>query len=544
MHKLCVLIPTYNHHTALPAIVEKLTSKGLAVFIVNDGSNPTTTEALKKIDQAQVLHLPVNGGKGAAVEAGLQWVSNLGYTHAFQIDADGQHSLDNIHDFIDLSKNNPQALISGNPVYDQSIPLSRKIGRWFTHFWVWVETLSFRIRDSMCGYRVYPVQPSLALLNQKVVGKGMDFDTEIMVRLFWSGTPVLMNPVQVIYPKDNLSNFHAFRDSWRLTKMHTKLFFGMLFNLPRILSRRPKYDSWFSLSERGTILGILTLAASYRLLGRKICTLIAAPVVFYFYLFAPQQRKASKAFMSRVHKMFPHEKPRFTDSLRQFMNFFQMQLDNFAAWGGDMKASQIEYTNEAELTKLMNSGQGGVMLISHLGSMEFSRAMTSDAQKKRLHILLHSKNSQRFNRVMRYFNPQSNVNLMEVTDVGPDTIMYLKDRVDAGDWVVIAADRTPVSENPRVTYVPFLGQEAAFSQGPYIMASILQCPVYTAMAVREGDKYKVSIDLFAEKIILPRGEKQEALRSYVLKYSSLLEKYCEKYKHQWYNFFDFWIDSN
>jgi len=547
-YRLCALIPTYNHHKMLPEIVKLLDQSGLPVFVVDDGSGPETQDTLSNIDNAEKLRLPINSGKGAALEAGLTWVSDLGYTHAFQIDADGQHALDNLGKFLTLSRKYPHALISGKPHYDSSVPTGRRIGRWFTHIWVWIETLSFRISDSMCGFRIYPIDPTLEVIKKVKIGRRMDFDTEVMVRMYWNGTPVLFYPVKVSYPEGNHSNFDTLRDNWRITKMHTRLVFTMLVKLPSVLFRRPDYTNiegnWSNIAERGSILGVMALATCYRLLGRTLCTTIGAPVVLYFYFTGSTQRRASKEFLTRVFKVQSlSNSPTFIDGLRHYMSFFQMLLDKFAAWSGHLGVDSIEYDNPEQIYHVMCGPRGGVLLVSHLGCMEFCRALINNDQKKRMHILLHSKNAQRFNRLISYVNPQPSLNIIEVTDIGSETIMFLKERVENGDWVVIAADRTPVSENPRVVRVPFLGSEASFAQGPYILASLLQCPVYTAMAVRESSKYKVHIELFAKEIKLLRGSKEECIRGYAQQYSKYLESYCYKYPYQWYNFFNFWHDT-
>jgi hypothetical protein len=130
-------------------------------------------------------------------------------------------------------------LITGLPRYDDSVPACRKIGRWITHVWVWIETLSLQIGDSMCGFRVYPLAAVRALLDRRPVGNRMDFDIEIIVRLFWAGTPVCGLPVRVIYPPGNSSNFDMLRDNWRIAKLHTRLVLIMLLRLPFILAHRP-----------------------------------------------------------------------------------------------------------------------------------------------------------------------------------------------------------------------------------------------------------------------------------------------------------------
>jgi predicted LPLAT superfamily acyltransferase len=556
-YNVCALIPTFNHYQALPGIVRKLIQSGLKVIIVDDGSQMDTQVALQKlikdIPDIQLKTLSVNQGKGAAIEHGLRLAAQLGYSHALQVDADGQHNLDNLVEFLQLSADNPQALVSGQPVYDQSMPWSRKIGRWVTHVWVWIETLSFRITDSMCGFRIYPIHETLELYDQRAIGKRMDFDTEIMVRLFWAGTPVLMSPVHVSYPEGNLSNFDVLADNWRITKMHTKLVFGMLGNLPKILANRPCYKNlnltikatpWASVGERGSLAGLYFLATCYRLLGKRACMILGSPIIFFLYLKGSVQRQASQEFLGRVHGVANRTGPTFGERFRHFMNFFEMALDKFAAWTGHLDMTRVDPKGREQLSHLMKQKTGGVLLVSHLGNMEFCRATACSDHKNRLHLLLHTKNSKRFHRLLQAYNPQSHINLIEVTDVGPDTILFLRDRIQAGDWVVIAGDRVPVSDNQRISLVPFLGQDAPFSDGPYILASLLECPVYTAFAVKEDKIYHIYLEPFSERIVLSRKNRQSEITDLACKYAQVLERYAIKYPTQWFNFFDFWKQHN
>lgn len=546
-YRLCVLIPTHNHHRALPEIVETLNRHNLPVFIVDDGSQQETQLALKSLCQhfpaIQMLRLEKNQGKGAAIRVGMKWVDEQGFTHAFQIDADGQHDLTTLNDFLTLSKNNPQGLISGHPLYDQSIPLGRKIGRWFTHIWAWIETLSLSITDSMCGFRIYPVKQSVFIFNSQKIGTHMDFDTQIMVHLFWAGTPVLMHPVRVTYPQGNLSNFRVWSDNWLITKMHTKLFFGMLKNLPSLLRRRRlvKPLTWSRLEEQGSYFGLRFLGHCYRLLGRHFCRIVGIPLVLYFYLKGREQRQASRDFLKRVHHLsHSSKKPGFRESFRHFMSFFEMALDKFSAWTGTLNLSTLSSQDQEKFEALMSAPTGGMLLVSHLGNMEFCRAAARSDHKKRLHILLHSKNAQRFQRFLKSFNPNSMLNIIEVTELGPHTILYLKERLSYGEWVVIAGDRVPVTGDQRLCYAQFFGELAPFSQGPYILASLLECPVYTAFALREKNQFHLSVDLFSEKITLSRQTRNKDLQDYAQRYATILEDKAKQYPYQWFNFFDFW----
>lgn len=244
----CFLIPIYNHHETIRATVEKLRRFALPIIIVDDGSDLVTKAELRQLtdefsDCVVLFTLPHNSGKGAAVMHGFQQAAAMDLTHALQIDADGQHNHDDVPQFVAAAEKNPRALISGWPQYDESMPLSRKIGRQITHFWVHIETLSFKIKDTMCGFRVYPIEETLATLRTKPIGRRMDFDIEIMVRMYWHKVPMIFVKTPVIYPEGGRSHFNALADNWRISKMHTRLFFGMLLRSPLLIARKFKREN-------------------------------------------------------------------------------------------------------------------------------------------------------------------------------------------------------------------------------------------------------------------------------------------------------------
>ena len=169
MHNPCALIPVYNHEAAVPAVVHSVLKSGLPCLLVDDGSSAACAAVLAHLatlDNVTLLTLPSNQGKGGAVMAGFREAARLGYTHALQVDADGQHDLREVETFIHTSRQHPDAVICGYPEYDDSVPKGRLYARYLTHVWVWINTLSLEIRDSMCGFRVYPLAPTLALMRR------------------------------------------------------------------------------------------------------------------------------------------------------------------------------------------------------------------------------------------------------------------------------------------------------------------------------------------------------------------------------------------
>jgi len=241
MHKPCAVIPVYNHETAVPAVVKALQAADLPCVLVDDASSPACAAVLEQLAEGEnifLVKLPVNQGKGGAVMAGLREASRRGFSHALQVDADGQHDLQDVATFLDAPRSHPEALICGYPQYDESVPKGRLYARYLTHVWVWINSLSLQIPDSMCGFRVYPLPPVLALIDSARIGKRMDFDPEILVRLSWRNQPMRWLPTRVHYPQDGLSHFRLFHDNALISGMHTRLFFGMLLRLPSILWRR------------------------------------------------------------------------------------------------------------------------------------------------------------------------------------------------------------------------------------------------------------------------------------------------------------------
>lgn len=237
----CVVIPVYNHEHAIGAVVGEIRAQGVPMVLVDDGSSQGCANVLQRLsttpDVILVRH-ERNRGKGAAVSTGLRTARERGYTHAVQIDADGQHAVGDLHRFVDEARQHPDAVICGRPIFDASIPRSRYYGRYLTHGLVWLETLSFELIDTMCGFRVYPLATTLALLERGHVGGRMDFDTEVLVRLHWRGVRTRWLATQVRYPLDGVSHYRMVLDNVRMTSLHVRLVLGMLIRMPLLLWRK------------------------------------------------------------------------------------------------------------------------------------------------------------------------------------------------------------------------------------------------------------------------------------------------------------------
>ncbi len=241
MFDIVIIMPVFQHGEMLRATLARLAPFEIPALVVCDGNPPPQRRLIEhacRQARIKLIHRIKNGGKGAAVIDGLREALRCGHSHAFQIDADGQHDISGLAEFIRVARERPQALILGCPRYDESRPLSRRLGRWLTHVWVYINTWSWSIRDSMCGFRIYPIAPILKIIDNSNIGRRMNFDPELCVRACWNGMPIINMPVAVSYPKRGRSNFRLGADNMLITAMHTRLFFGMLRRAPRWLSTR------------------------------------------------------------------------------------------------------------------------------------------------------------------------------------------------------------------------------------------------------------------------------------------------------------------
>ena len=224
--RCCAIVPTYDNPETLRSVVERIGRHLPDVIVVDDGSATPGQDVCQSVqdDQlARVIRLERNRGKGYAVRRGFEAAAKAGFTHAFQIDADGQHDLDAIPAFLEAATKSPEVAVFGAPLYDASAPPVRLAARKITRFWVDFEAGRGVIEDAMVGFRIYPIAPSLAL---GLRSDRMAFDVEIAVLLAWAGIAIQNLPVRIRYLSEDeggISHFRPVLDNLRLSWLHSRL---------------------------------------------------------------------------------------------------------------------------------------------------------------------------------------------------------------------------------------------------------------------------------------------------------------------------------
>ncbi|GGW84924.1 glycosyltransferase family 2 protein [Alteromonas halophila] len=244
MMNCCLVIPHYKHQVLFGEFLPRLAELGLTCIVVDDGSGEESLAALNELlagypDFHLVKH-QTNRGKGAAVITGCYHASAMGFTHILQLDADGQHDINDARKLMQQAEQNPNTIICGQPYFDETAPLIRKYGRRITDLWTALETLSFKIKDGLCGFRVYPVREFEHIIDNYYLGKRMDFDPEILVKAIWANIDMKFVLTKVIYHENTVSHFRYVRDNVMMVQLHVRLLLGTIPRLPFLLHHRIK----------------------------------------------------------------------------------------------------------------------------------------------------------------------------------------------------------------------------------------------------------------------------------------------------------------
>lgn len=312
---------------------------------------------------------------------------------------------------------------------------------------------------------------------------------------------------------------------------------------------------WSEVRERGA--GSLRLALMvwcYRRLGMARLRRLIHPLVWGMWLGAPALRRVSRRYLALVAAKAGLPRPRALDSYRHVYSFACSLLEKLAAWTGGIALADLAVKTEGvgDLIAELRRGQGAVVVCSHLGNVEVLRALASLEVERgqaiprfAVNSIVEFGGSAQFNRMLAKANPDSTLRLVPASDMGADTIIALKDRLNQGELVIIAGDRTAAANRGKTERVPFLGRTAYFPQGAFVLASLLEAPVYFMFGVRGDDfdaasPYGFYVWRAGVELRGSRRERMAKIRLLVEEYVGHLEGLCLEHPYQWYNFFDFW----
>lgn len=296
-------------------------------------------------------------------------------------------------------------------------------------------------------------------------------------------------------------------------------------------------EAWLARRERGSRAGIRALLIVTRLIGRRGGRALLRVIMFYFTLFAPAARRASRQWYRRVTG-----RASFWTSYRHLLRFAEVALDRVFLVRGELHHFEYDHQGTELMYERLASGRGAILLGAHFGSFEAMRAAARDVSLP-INILAHNDNARMIAAFLdEVSGGQSKVRVIEIDPQQRTYILEVKARIDAGELVAVLGDRLGL--NDRSTTVEFFGAPARFPTGPYIMASVLRCPVLMVFGTYVAPRrYELRCELLAEQVELPRKDRERALTGYVQMFAARLEHYARAAPDNWFNFYNFWYDS-
>lgn len=298
---------------------------------------------------------------------------------------------------------------------------------------------------------------------------------------------------------------------------------------------------WNHLKEKGGMFPLMLMLWFYRLGGRVLCRMVLYFVIMWYWIFSTTAKQASLQYLNQLHRFageqspFP-QAPTLLNSYTHFMQFGECILDKIEGWLGNIPEQKLSLHGHEHFQA--HYQKGAIILVSHFGNIELLRAIKSENPQK-INVLVYQKHATKFNDFLKKINTNADVHLISVDELGIETAVLLQEKLDQGEWVILAADRVPV-QSQRVQRVSFLGEDADWPQGAWILASLLKVPLLAVFCYRHNQHFDVHIHLLAEKIELSRTNRLVTMQNFTRKYVEVLEQHCIRAPYQWFNFYHFW----
>ena len=279
----------------------------------------------------------------------------------------------------------------------------------------------------------------------------------------------------------------------------------------------------------------------------EFCT---AVICVFFWLGAAPVRARSKIYLEHLRRT--GARVGLFGTYKHILSFALSMVEKLLGWKGAIKLNRIETQNDDLhlLVDQLNKGEGAFLLCSHLGNMEMLRSLTGYGEfhtDKRFQVfpVVDLSGSKKFNALLRELNPDLMENVIDANSIDVDSAIWMKEKIQDGNLVVIAGDRTSANTKNRVIETSFLGEPANFPEGAFSLACILNAPVYFAFAIRKHDfnirsPYEMHVVRAKTSLDCPRRERPERLKELLREYTKILESLCQKHPYQWYNFYNFW----
>jgi len=191
--KIVIVVPVYNEEKHLDSFLKDLIKTEFEIVVVDDGSNDSSYEIVKKY-KVHLLRHKINLGKGAAMKTGAEAAFSLGADAVVFMDSDGQHKVEDLPEFI-KKINEGYDVVLGSRNLGLKVPLVRFLGNKFAS--VLINLLfSIYISDILCGFRAVTKK---AYKKMDLESQGYGIETEMVIKIKQNKLKYCEVPVATVY---------------------------------------------------------------------------------------------------------------------------------------------------------------------------------------------------------------------------------------------------------------------------------------------------------------------------------------------------------
>lgn len=296
-------------------------------------------------------------------------------------------------------------------------------------------------------------------------------------------------------------------------------------------------ETWLSKAERGSMLGIRLFYWAATLFGRRPTRVLVAIIAAWYSVFSSDTKRASRQWLSTVL-----DRPvRQRDVYTHIRYFAQTAADRLFLVQGKTSAFTTTRTGRHHLDAAFAAKTGAILLGAHVGSFEAMRADSAKIEIP-LSILGHFENAKMINALLSRLDPEAAARVIHIDPQSVDFIFAARGVIERGELLGTMGDRVGLNEKSVV--VTFFGRPARFPTGPFVLASVLKCPLFLTLGLyRDPNRYDLYCEPLAERVVLSRKTRDQDLQKLVQQYASRLEHYCRTSPYNWFNFYDFWASA-
>ncbi len=298
----------------------------------------------------------------------------------------------------------------------------------------------------------------------------------------------------------------------------------------------------------------------YKIIGRNLIIIyLIFPVSIVYFIYARNRIKASRDFLKRISKYNKKVKVNIFHSYKHLVSFIVSICEKYAAWNGDIPLKDLILKTKEDYDKvidLLKNKKGMIILFAHLGNIELLKALAAinegnPVKDCKINILMDFNLNKNVNILIASAKNNKNnfVDFIDASNIGPDAIITMEEKLNNGEIIAIAGDRTS-NKSDKFNLINFLGEDARFPYGTFLIPILLKYPTYYFFALRENDKIipkKYDFYIFESKIIsniqnkrLTKNDKSKIVLELTKEFAEITEKMLIKYPYQWYNMYYFW----